>query len=232
MFLPASRSRSGAPEPADRGITPAAAEEVIFLMRRAFETHDAKSAGASFRRSAWNSFVHRYIGHRGVLQVAVMFNRFDPEMASICCTVQRLRSQVQGRSQTEHATSAPLPGSSPAAGAPLPGSRVCERCDASVPSVELCWLCGQAVCLRCCINRDTRCKEIDGCRTCRQQQLDSRYGSESHQLCGLWLRRPILGEGKGTAPQRQHGHADAALNLAHHIATAYATRVACEGRTM
>lgn len=208
----ASSVRSDAPV-----ISPAAASEVIFLMRRAFdlETDAPLGSNPQSRRSLWNQFVHQYIGHHAALQVAIMFGKFDPMMADICRTVRTSRES-----------------GSTAAGASEPGCvahGTCARCRESVSGCLHCWLCGRTVCTKCCIQRDCRCKENDGCRAFRQRQLDTLYAGVVSRLRGLRLVKAGTSHGREKAPAQNSEEGN--LTMTEQVAMVYLKTLADGKRT-
>jgi hypothetical protein len=179
-------------------ITPAAAAEIMLLMSQACCQHES--------HQGWTDFVQRYIGHKAVLQAAVMFGEYSPVMATTCWTVQRmhtvlaLEQTLPGPPRFENRVQTPpvAPRDQMKADSKRDRQRSCGSCQAQCETCQ-CWLCGRFICSGCCMYKDTRCSNISECRAERQLQLDRKYNDTCESpLCGLRLahsdmeRQPMI----------------------------------------
>jgi hypothetical protein len=168
-------------------ITPAAAAEIILLMSQACCQNES--------HQGWTDFVQRYIGHKAVLQAAVMFGEYSPVMATTCWTVQHMHKllahdqtlpgppMVPDKVQTPQV----VPWDQMKAASKRDRQWTCGSCQARCGTCQ-CWLCGRFLCSGCCMYKDARCSNNSECRAERQVQLDVKYNDPCESpLCGLRL---------------------------------------------
>jgi len=218
-------------------ISPAAAAEIIMVARRAFgaeqpesqpeQTHQEHGwpcptrpncSKVAHARKLWNKFVSQHIGSRSVLQVAIMYARFDIVMGVLCCTITDVIGPRDQAGAPQHRTAAEpgqpaeddrhldqvLPGAVlPNSGQPSRDVGTCAVCGWQRSPTYVCWLCGRDICPKCCLPKDTRCHEVDGCRAARQRELNQLSATNKKPLQGLWFAPT---DGKGRVQGSNAGH--------------------------